>query len=412
MEVRFNKQIWNEQIITEKLYALKDFDKNTMWLKGDLSIHKKNFIEKLLWSIIKWFYSSNDLTVAANNLERLKLVVAISNQDLKTLFDTCVDRVNQISEKCNIAHINTHATTLTLDPFVILTPAELANLLSFYNGITEIHSDNNTWILDQHLEKLATYTSLTHLSLKHCKSITDKGLIFLKTLNNLKVLEITYCQQITGTSLNQLPKSIQELNLRGNNLQQENLKHLQYLTELTKLNIGQTSINNLALLPNINLEELYLDNCPNITKSSFDTIQINPDSLNKLSLSCCLNITNFTFLEKFLYLEYLNLSRCAQISTFTQIEAIKDLRLRFLDLRRTSVEYKSDFTKNTKIPTILFPRCLPSGEKQYPSSIPKERGVEPSPNVIFSESNVNTKKIVGVWGSPDADDYLPGDEMD
>ena len=93
-------------------------------------------------------------------------------------------------------------------------------------------------ITDLHLQKLATLTSLTRLSLEHTE-ITDQGVVGLKSMTMLQHLNLNYTKvTAVGVMALVLLKNLQSVYLYGTNIKHEEMAELNWYFSYTHLEFG------------------------------------------------------------------------------------------------------------------------------------------------------------------------------
>ncbi|CAM6096718.1 unnamed protein product [Calypogeia fissa] len=193
---------------------------------------------------------------------------------------------------------------------------------------------------------LSKCPSLRELDLSYCSYITDNGIVGVTALKNLEVLKLENCRNITDAGLGAIAagcKVLRHLSLRwclgvtdmGISLLSMNCKQLETLdlsyTEVTAK--GLESITELESLKNLllmscnsvddacleclkkcraSLRVLDVARCHNVSGQGIRALASGPVSLQQLTLSYCLPITNglLATLEKFDSLQVIRLDGC------------------------------------------------------------------------------------------------------
>ena len=111
-------------------------------------------------------------------------------------------------------------------------------------------------------------TSLVELIFGWAEYFIDSGLLKLKHLVNLKTLIIKHGDELTGSTLGNLPVSLETLELtKCKKLEEENLKNLKYLVNLKTLTIQFSEITGkfIGELP-ISIEKLLFFQCHKLSE--------------------------------------------------------------------------------------------------------------------------------------------------
>ncbi|CAK9304163.1 unnamed protein product [Gordionus sp. m RMFG-2023] len=165
---------------------------------------------------------------------------------------------------------------------------------------------------------LENQISITHLSLEDLK--LDEEITNLYTKYNLQILNLSRCQNLSFNIIQRIllaSDRIVELNLAWTNLNTEDLQNIcRYLPKsLIKLNLSgnRETLNDEVITENcINIQELDLSDCNQLSDSSIVYITKNLQNLKILALSRCYKIDPNIFLQlkvltKLKYLDIFNL---------------------------------------------------------------------------------------------------------
>jgi len=149
-------------------------------------------------------------------------------------------------------------------------------------------------ISDNGLASIAGMTQMKKLNLSMNKGITGSSFVHLLNMKQLAVLDVTLCCLICkGEGLATLGKitQLKKLVLYYSQVDDENVKHLANMTNLTYLNLSynrEITDNCLAFLERMTLmKELYFNSCGNVSNEGLNRLAAKMTYLTKIQLSPC-----------------------------------------------------------------------------------------------------------------------------
>lgn len=215
--------------------------------------------------------------------------------------------------------------------------------LGLLKNLQDLTLSDTNHMTDESFNILGTLP-LKKLKLDHCTSVSDKGYQAIKALNELEHLELEWSEIKNLKSFVTLSK-MESLNLTGNWLPDDQIKHLASLNSLKSLNLSYNreirdqGIEALSKLPKLHFLDLSF--CSNITKKGFQALSSFKE-LTHLDLSGLENLEDedLKALSHLPHLTWLNLENCHQISD-AGLKALSSLKnLSYLNLRVEKVTAK------------------------------------------------------------------------
>lgn len=271
------------------------------------------------------------LNCLQNNTELLSLTLKgidrLSNDGLAFLQSMPVLQKLSITECSNLSdeglkYLDKLKSLFSLD--LSWTPIEGKGFSYFKNlhALQQLNLSNCKLLKEDELHHLQPLQNLIGMDLTHCLSLTTSNLKNLLQIKGLLALKLGWCD-LKNTQIKsiaeQLPK-LMHLNIQGaSHLTAETFQALTQLSQLERLDLSATDVNDAILEPIADLkklEELYLNDCLNISDEGLKLLQNNKE-LTVLVLKNCPKITDAGLapLANLPQLVSLDLSDCPKITS-------------------------------------------------------------------------------------------------